>query len=161
MKPALNRFICRVEHPSGNSGFYWVRFFQTFDCSERVQCTFTDLEWGSKQKALDAAREWRDQMADELGIELAVCSNFKRKQTKPRSNTGVVGVVHLDYVKGCGRHVTAYTANWSETQDDGKRKPRQKMFGYKPDQPWDKDRAFKQAVEHRAKMEKTHYRGGR
>jgi hypothetical protein len=159
-------YISRVEHRSGKSGFWWVRFHAgTSDESKNskqkhiAQCAFTDHEYGGKTKALRAAKIWRDATAIGLGknpkkIERPSCSKGKARKSYP-TNTGVIGVTLGTRPRKTGTY-HFYSASWMETID-GCRRSRTVVFGFDSTDPHDKQKAFKYAVRERKRKVKQHY----
>jgi len=158
------RYISRVEHKSGNSGFYWVRFLKGTSAKgmssmeHRSQKSFTDRKCGGKEEALKQAIAWRDNKMKEYGLTLDRSQhNYKvaRGGLLRGSVSGVVGVTNEIQTKGDGIYF-AYRAGWSETID-GKRRQRGKMFWYDPTVEGSEQIAFKRAKAYRRKMVKLHY----
>ena len=157
------KFISRINNETGG-GCYWVRFMEgTNDPvmglwqKHKAQKSFTDLRCGGKANALSEAIKWRDMMMEKLcirhdrvGIPVKV----------PRSDTGIVGVTVQREIKtlvGGGESLFfSYRASWRQLIN-GKRTNRGKQFGYDPNDPESKEKAFKKAKAVRKKMQKLHY----
>lgn len=160
MKNEKMRYIVRFDYDAGKGTFWLVRFQEG---SERAgtrsvvaQRTFMDNAYGGKRKSLQAAKDWRDEMAVKLNKLEDPHSLFKRYSTKAKSNTGVVGVCYIEGIGSDGRYRNQYRVEWREADEYGKRRPRAKIFSVGTG---DKDKAFRQAVRWRKQMEKLHYTG--
>lgn len=152
-------YITRIEHPSGASGLYWVRFAagsgeQQFFVAH---CTFTDNEYGSPGKALKAAKIWRDATRIKLGKGAARKHNLRKRAKISTSNTGFVGVCRRDFIRSNGRRETFFAVSWQRTTEEGKRKQQQKNFYFNRDDSGAERRALENAKRHREKMGKQHY----
>lgn len=108
------RYIARPRTRGVDSGFWWVRFFcgPTAGGAQAVaQKTFLDSRYGGDaQRSLRAAKRWRTLKAKELGKYDTPYKARGRFRTRTRSNTGIVGVCHMDYVDKNGRHRAYYQA---------------------------------------------------
>jgi len=156
------QYITRVNYKTG-LGFWWVRFYRgTNNASKGLkmqieyQHTFTDLNHGGEQEALQAAIIWRDLMAGLRDMPEGKRASFaKTKKLRVDNKTGVAGVNHIVKVKSNGGVCPAYVTTWSETQPDGTRPHCSKWFGYGAQRT--KEQAFKLAKRHRRQMVAQHY----
>ncbi len=156
------QYIARVNYDSG-LGFWWVRFFRgTNNASKGLkmqveyQQTFTDLNHGGKQEALQAAIHWRDLMAGLRDMPEGKRASFaKTKKLRCDSKTGVAGVNHTIRAKSSGTVCPAYVTTWRITLSDGTSQHRSKWYGYGVHRT--KEQAFKLAKRHRRLMVAEHY----
>lgn len=156
MKNKKMRYISRVET---NGRFWWVRFMSSTNPKPIAAKTFPDLRYGGKRKALAAAQEWRDSLAEKLDkIEMPYKSRGKYR-AKARSNTGVVGVSEFDRINNKGSRVCGFVACWSETSIGGRRIAKKKTFSVRPDDPMAWKEQKRRAIAWRKGMEKLHYTG--
>ncbi len=107
--------ISRFDIEDKNVHGYMVRISRK---GKRVSKFFSDLQWGSKKAALQAAKETQAKLLKQLGPIQA----STRGQVTSRNSTGQVGV-HVAYTadsRYAGCEYYAYCASWVD--DDGKRK---------------------------------------
>ena len=166
MKNDKDAYISRVEHRSGNSGFYWVRFCsgskENATFKHEKQKTFTDLQCGGKRAALKKARQWRDKTMVSLNKSYHSHKHqIGMRRKKARSNTNIVGVSRIEYDKYNSRYGTyrrvAYFFFFFCCWVDGKRKAKYKCFYFDWTDPQDEKRALKLAKAFRKEMESIHY----
>ena len=72
---------------------------------------FSHVQWGDKNKALNAAQSWRDQMLISLG---GINKNLSNKSINPtKKTTGIRGVSRsLQYDKRRDVHYLVYSVHW-------------------------------------------------
>ena len=104
-----NRNITRID---ASAHGYWVRVMRRGECFSKL---FSDGEYGGKRKALKAARDYRDQLVDDLADK-----EQTRKQraeiVTSRNYSGIPGVRYIEETsrKGDREYVYGYwEAQWS------------------------------------------------
>lgn len=100
-----NRNITRMDHEKVKG--YWVRIVKD---GKLYQKLFSDGQYGGKRKAMEAAREFRDEMRLELFGENAASPRRVFTSCK-RNKSGVVGVHYVEKVRN-GKVTKAYVASW-------------------------------------------------
>jgi len=151
-------YIEREERNYANS---WSVVFRSGDAQGfNRQClkrrSFADKKYGSKEKSLQAAIEWRNHWAPILNKPLDESIHRKHIAFKTHiaNTTGVIGVTEISN-KG-QPYSFGYRATWRQTID-GKRKHKTKSFFYDVTKDGDEQRALDQACEVRRRMVKEHY----
>lgn len=146
MKNKSMKGISRID--SRNTHGWYVRIYGNGGVySSKL---FSDRQFGSRQKALENARIYRDheQMVADLNKKDMRRNNQRPfLRNPPRNNSsGVVGV-HLVNTTVNGRNVSYYQATWTENK-----KPRSKKFYIGAQRS--KEEAFNMAYEYRKEKEK-------
>lgn len=137
----------------GQGHYYYVRIYDAGIIL--IQDTFLVSQYGSQEKALVAAIEWRDAMWKHYGLPKSKFRSIKR--IKRPSNTGHHGVSRIDYVRpDTGYHNGLYQAHYRVTVN-GKRVTKSKRFSYRF---ISEESALQAAIKYRAEMEKLHYDKG-
>ncbi len=140
-----NKGISRID--SKNTHGWYVRIYANGGVF--TSKLFSDRLYGGKQKALGAAKSFRDhnQMVAELQKDKSKYKKKKPFYDKPPKNnsSGVVGVNEIE-TEVRGRKIHYFQATWSE---DGK--AHSKKYYVTAKRP--RDEAFELAVEHRRKKE--------
>ncbi len=137
-----NRCITRVENG------WWVRFRKNIDGKPTHvrQRTFRDADYlDGPDEALFWAREWRDAMEEELGV-----NRLFEEDIRPNNKSGVTGVYYTEYWRKVkGRKHKVFKQHWVSAWCEDKKKLRKKFpvgkYGY--------EEARRLAVEYRKKME--------
>jgi len=104
-----NRNITRMDHEKVRG--YWVRVVKD---GKLYQKLFSDGQYGGKRRAMEAARDYRDEIRQRLFGDSA--ESPRRVFTSCKRNTsGMVGVHYVE--KQRGDSVTrAYVASWCPTK---------------------------------------------
>lgn len=123
------------------------------------QRSFTDRQYGSKEKSLQAAIKWRNYWAPRLKKPLdEPIQNKHIAFTRSQANTtGVIGVTEIIVVQQPPRNSSfGYKATWRQTVN-GKRVYKTKSFYYDITEDGAEQHAFKKACEIRRRMVSAHY----
>jgi len=104
-----NRNITRMDHEKVRG--YWVRVVKDGKLYQRL---FSDGQYGGKRRAMQAAREYRDEVRKKLFGDKADAQ--RRVFTSCRRNTsGMVGVHYVEKKRN-GSVTRAYVASWCPTK---------------------------------------------
>jgi len=144
-KPSKDKGISRID--SGSTHGWFVRGYRNGKTFSRL---FSDLKCGSKEKALEEAREYRDGLHNDLN-EIPKQPRSRRIVMKDsRNNTGVLGVCRTAKKGPNGKVNECYSVSWRP--EPGVQKCTSfsiRKYGEK--------KAFQLAVNHRRKMLKEIY----
>lgn len=138
------RFIVR-------RGYTWVVIIKRSG-EAPIEKPFHDVSYGSKENALQAARDYRNIVAKAYGLAHSYTEKTIPTKKKASEVTGVRGVSHYVCPRKGNYVAHRYTATWAENKT-----AKSKHFYYRPGVPGKKEEAFKRACEFRKRMEILHY----
>lgn len=105
-QPDPNYAIARIDLPGASTHGFQVRLQRR---GIKYGKFFADGTHGHPQRALDAARAWRDQLIEKLSDQARICERSQR------NSSGVVGVSKITVLAANGNSYHFWQATWSPT----------------------------------------------
>lgn len=105
-QPDPNYAIARIDLPGASTHGFQVRLQRR---GIKYAKFFSDRVHGHPQRALDAARAWRDQLIEKLSDQARICERSQR------NSSGVVGVSKITVAAANGNSYQFWQATWSPT----------------------------------------------
>lgn len=106
-KDKLNKGISRID--SGSTHGWFVRGYRNGKTYSKL---FSDRKWGDKEKALTAARGYRDELLNELDKIPAKPRKRRFVHRDSRNKTGVIGVCLTSKKGPDGKVNECYSVSW-------------------------------------------------
>ncbi|MFW5883065.1 MAG: AP2 domain-containing protein [Verrucomicrobiota bacterium] len=147
-KDKKNKGISRID--SGSTHGWFVRGYRNGKTYSKL---FSDRKCGGKRKALDMAREYRDQLLEELSKIPSKPRGRRLVYRDARNTTGVLGVCRTSKKSANGTVNDCYSVSWRPEPGV------QKCTSFSI-RKYGEEKAFQMAVAHRRKMMKEIYGPG-
>ncbi len=106
-KDTKNKGISRID--SGSTHGWFVRGYKNGKTYSKL---FSDKKWGGKRKAMDAAREYRNNLLKELELIPAKPRGRRIVFRDSRNTTGVLGVCRTAKKSANGAINECYSVSW-------------------------------------------------
>lgn len=144
-KPKDDKGISRID--SGSTHGWFVRGYRN---SRTFSKLFSDRKCGSKEKSLEQARAFRDELLQKLA-DIPKKGRQRRFVTRDKRNkTGVIGVTKVSRKGKDGKSIESYSVSWRPSPGI------QKCTSFSI-RKYGEAKAFELAVAHRKKMIKLAY----